>query len=64
MTAAWPDGTAVTVLVPHELAGEQGLVVDWIYAFASERRRYWVQLEERHEPVHIHESELQREEPS
>lgn len=64
MTRAWPDGTRVTAVAPSEYAGQQGEVVDWDYAFASERRRYWVHLDERHEPVQIHESELQREEPS
>lgn len=62
-TPAWRDGTRVTVLKPHELAGMEGEVIDWTYAFASSTRRYWVQLDEHHDPVHIHESELEREEP-
>jgi hypothetical protein len=63
-STAWPDGTRVTVLEPNEYAGMEGEVIDWNFAFASDSRRYWIQLDERGEPVHVHESELRRGEPS
>lgn len=74
MTAAWPDGTRVTVAVgnsdpeegPLVEDGAQGETVDWQYAFGSDSRRYWVELDDRagHPPVSFHETDLRREETS